>query len=462
MTHATMLRDTPRSLSVDDVFVGDPGLTARSSPGWRRAWLDQPMSGVSGGMAAFRSSVVAQCLDTVAVLRAYREPQVGEHWQTPAASERRLLAQVNVMLGLGHAALAQVAAAAIDPDLPDPGRVFASVFVLGCARDPAWLKRTFAIVRAAVLRHPQESAAAVEAMCLAPHAGIEEALASGLTDPDPAWRAVCVRVLGYRGALTQSEWGRAMSEDAPAVVAAALNAPVHGFEPSFCEPLLLEAAHACHEPLVRGALRAGVSLRLSSLHGQAMRLGSGNPRWADALYTAALFGRLQDAELLLAMMAGGEDRWTAVRAAGPLGATALVPALLELLDSADRTAEESALLQQALHRITGLTASGPAGESTLPPAWSLRQQWERCQSRFLADRRYREGGPLNAAGLIERLQALTPASPACPSRSTRRDLYLELVAASPKALPRFFPEDFVGSQRESLARIASSVHASTH
>lgn len=67
-----------------------------------------------GGTTAYRQQAVTECLDTAAVLRAYREPLEGETWLIPSGSERRLLAQANVIIALGPQALAQVAALSLD------------------------------------------------------------------------------------------------------------------------------------------------------------------------------------------------------------------------------------------------------------------------------------------------------------------------------------------------------------
>ena len=157
--------------------------------------------GLQGGTLAFRKRAVRECLDTVAVLRAYREPLPDEVWTVPLASERRMLAQVNAILALGQPALRQVVDLAIDADLPDPGRVFAALLTLGCVAGPAWQQPMLSVFVAAVQRNAAEGAAAVEALSLAPNVEVLQGLVTMMSDDRPPVRAAVVRVLSYRATL---------------------------------------------------------------------------------------------------------------------------------------------------------------------------------------------------------------------------------------------------------------------
>ncbi|MET0210195.1 MAG: hypothetical protein ABW220_14220, partial [Burkholderiaceae bacterium] len=108
------LVDVPRCVALDAVQVAAPSLTAVSRTGWRAAFGGEGANVRGAGTLLFRQRVVEECLDTIAVLRSYREPQVEETWRTPSASERRLLAQANVILGMGPAALTQILRLALD------------------------------------------------------------------------------------------------------------------------------------------------------------------------------------------------------------------------------------------------------------------------------------------------------------------------------------------------------------
>src|SRR5258707_12815757 len=137
--------DSPICVSEAARFVGEP-----------RPWVgDQekpanPTGRLSNGTQSFRDQSVVECLDTASVLRTYRKPLRGETWLTPLKSERRLLAQVDAIIGLGVPALVRVEALAFDPDVPDPNRLFAAAFTLGCLDNPRWLNSVVSmLIRAA-------------------------------------------------------------------------------------------------------------------------------------------------------------------------------------------------------------------------------------------------------------------------------------------------------------------------
>lgn len=436
-----LMIDQPRLLDLAAVGAPAPSLRVPAQPGWRGAWPsggEAPPPFEAGGTAAFRRRAAEECLDLVAVLRAYRVPQPDEHWRTPIDSERRLLAQINAIIGLGAEALDQVADLAIDPDLPDPGRVFAALLVLGCVAGDRWWPAMQRIFEAAVSRHPEEGAHAVEALSLSPRTDLPELLSPWLGHESPALRAAAARVLAFRWELPERAWETAMRDAAPAVVAAALGAPAHQFDPGRCEPLLLAAAHSPVESVARAALRLGAALRLPALHGQATRMATRDPGWADALTAMAMHGHPGDAVLLRAMLRNA-DRWQAARAAGVLGLPALIPDLLALHDDPLRNDEERQLAAQALATIAG---PAPDGDSA---------GWWRRIAQAPADLRVRGGRPLGAGVLLARLRG------SGWSRAGRQDQYLELVAASRGQAPRFSPFDFVAAQEASLQRIADAM-----
>jgi len=430
--------DVPRCLDVERFHVGNPGVELPPSEGWRAAWGERASR---DGTAEFRRRAVQECLDTVAVLRSYREPLEGETWMTPAESEQRLLAQVNAILGLGPVALEQVAQLAIDEDLPDPGRVFASLFVLSCAAGERWLSAIRRIFAVAVMRHAQEAGAAVEAMGLGPHPGIDACMLLLLDDPQARLRAAAVRVLAYRGTLSEPAWVQAMRDDDIGVLAAALNAPLCGYDDRLCEQGLLRALGGDNELLVRLALRAGASLRLPCTHARAANLAMRDPAWADSAHALALHADLADERRIEAMLYG-PGRGHAVRAAGVMGSASLVEPLLTLLDDPTSSPQEHALVQRALWLIAGL----PAGD-----ARQIREAWAACAGAFRSGVRYRVGRVLHVSGLAQLLKLPEAA------RAVRQDWYVELAGATAWHAPRFSAYDFVGVQQSSLRRLDSWV-----
>ena len=434
--------DVPRCLDVERFHVGEPGVAVPPGRGWRAAWSE---ASPQGGTAVFRRRVVQECVDTVAVLRTYREPLEGETWTTPGESEQRLLAQVNAIIGLGPTALDQVAELALDDDLPDPHRVFASLFILACAAGEHWLPAMRRIFVTAVMRHPQEAGAAVEAMGLAPHAGIDSGMVLLLDDPHARLRAAAVRVLAYRGTLTETAWVQAMRDEDVGVLAAALNAPLRGYDDRLCEQALMRALDSESELLVRLALRAGASLRLPRTRACAASLAARDPAWADAVHAFALHADLADSRRLSAMLQG-PGRAHAARAAGVLGSATLVPALLSMLDDPECLPQELAHAQRALWLIAGL----PAGDAN-----TMRQAWAARAGAFRDNLRYRVGQPFHPAVLVQLLKG--PEG----SRAVRQDWYAELAGATAWRIPRFSPYDFVGVQQGVLRRLDAWVGESS-
>ncbi|MDP9045799.1 MAG: hypothetical protein M3O01_13440, partial [Pseudomonadota bacterium] len=322
-----------------------PGLDATSS-GWEGLRSGR-------GTATFRTRAVRECLDTVAVLRAYREPLPGEVWSLPWASERRLLSQVNVILAFGRESLGQVVDLAIDPDLPDPGRVFAALFVLGCVAGPAWLQPTVRIFVTAVERCPAERAAAVEALSLTQNGEVLEQVTELLTHERANVRAAAVRVLSFRSGLRQSQWTRAIEDDDAAVAQAAVCAPVIDRDLEGCRRALEHLLHHRSEGVVRSALRAGLTLRLEVAHFRAREMSRKSPEWADALHFLAMFGLASDEDTLRTALTGAQ--WlSGVRAVALSGRGGLIPDLVALAPPGDVTPAQRAEIALALTTITDL------------------------------------------------------------------------------------------------------------
>ena len=131
------LLDAPDCLDGPRCDVGPPAPSQVAGGPWHHALADATQP--DAGTAAFRRRATTECLDTLAALRAFREPLPNETWQTPYASECRALAQVNAIVGLGPSSMQHAVDHALDPDLPDPGRVFAVLLTLGCVAGARWL-----------------------------------------------------------------------------------------------------------------------------------------------------------------------------------------------------------------------------------------------------------------------------------------------------------------------------------
>ncbi len=432
------LVDVPRCLKVHASYVGAPRALAASGSRRPRAWAEaMPWTGTE----AYRKQAVKECLDTVAVLRSYREPLEGETWLTPAASERRLLAQLNAIIALGPPALQQAIALSLDADVPDPGRVFAGLLVVGCVEGRDWLDPARDLFVATVLRGAAEAAAAVEAVSLAPGPELASFLVDLLGHERPQVRAGAVRALAFRGALSEASWHNAMRDGDPTVVAAALSAPLGAYDRTACERVLQPLiARRDAESLVRQALRAGLGLGLDTAHDSAVQIVRDHPSFADAARCLAMFGDVGDARHFRGAL-GGPGVRDGVRAAAILGSIELVPDLLELLDRTDSPPELGVAAKHALATITGLPFVATADVSQALGLWSLHSQG------FERHGRYRHGQPLSLEVLLQSLRT----GPA--ARKARQNIYLEMQAATESRVPRFSPYDFAGVQIQSLRRI---------
>ncbi|ARN20668.1 hypothetical protein [Piscinibacter gummiphilus] len=429
--------DAPRALDVQQVDVGPPrqalALATASERGLGAAAR-------AGGTADFRRRAVIECLGTLGTLRSAREPLAGETWQTPLASERRLLAQVDAIVGLGPTALAQAVDLALDPDVPDPARVFASLFVLGSVDGPGWLKPLQTLFVTATTRHPEEMSAAIEALSLGPNADLHRAMTPLLTHAEARVRAAAVRVLSFRGALAAGDWQAALADPSPGVAAAAAWAPMPRLPLGQAEAALAPLLHSPHEPIAIPVLRAGLGHRLRIAYRRAAELAEDRPGWADALNLLAMFGFASDAERIAAALVSPAPL-PALRAAGTLGHIALVPDLIAALERPGLAPADAAEARMSLWKIAGIALADGQGASV------ARTLWERRAAHFSPHLRYRGGRPLNPAVLV----ALLRSGPV--QRLARQEVYLELGAATASAAPRFSAYDFVAVQAGSLDRL---------
>lgn len=429
MTRA--LIDVPRSLDVHAWYVG--------APRTRRASGVHSPGGATDGTMAYRHQAVRECLDVIGVLRDYRAPEPGETWLTPAASEQRLLTQINAIISLGEDALEQVIGLATNPDVPDPSRVFAATLVLGCSAGPKWVERIREIFVRSAERDVAEASAAVEACALSPSSDLDPVLQTLSEHGHVRVRAGAIRAWAFRDTLPEANWHAAMADPEPEVVLGALQARLGRYDRTDCERALEPWYRSENRALAQSALRAGVGLRLRSARAAAIEIVRRDATWADAALSLAMLGSLGDARLIREVLTGPGVR-AGIVAAGILGSVELVSDLVALLPAGEATPAVRRSSAQAITIITGI----PATEDNHEVVTSL---WQQRAPSFNSRVRYRAGEPLTAQFLLRVLQA------AHLSRRERQEAYLELVAMTESQVPRFSPHDFVGVQRRSIAAI---------
>jgi hypothetical protein len=394
---------------------------------------------------AFRLRAARECLDLLGTLRTHREPQAGETWRAPMASERRLVAQLHAVLVLGPPALKQAERLALDPDVPDGDRVFAGLLVLASTTDVEYVQRCVPLFEAAVQRDRTEAAAAVEALCLSPSPAVAEVLDPLLKHVNVAVRAAAVRVLSYRGELATRPWCEAVTDPDPRVAVPALGGALQHIDRDAAEVVLKPLYTHESETLARAALRSGMALALPSASQAARTLAATSPSWADALYLVALLGQPQDRRLLEGAMLQHLD--VAARACARSGWLPLGSRLIATLAGQPADTRAAAGVASALSTLAACTVEPTTG----PDAWA--GAWIDATRTLDEGLRHRHGRPLSLHAMAHELRT------GRLSRPQRQELYFEMQVLTQGRLPRFNAFDFIGCQHDELDRLDALLSA---
>lgn len=375
----------------------------------------------------------------MASLYVHRAPEAGESWRAPIETERRLLLQAEALVALGEASLSALSEDVPDPDLPDPGSVFAVVFAWLHAEEAAWAGRVVDLYGGLTQRSVSERSAAIEAMALGPQLAIEAAVAPLLDEADPASRAMAVRVLGYRGVLSMQAWARALADEDAKVRLAAIQAPLAGYDISEVVDRLGQLDPSDHLAWQRQVRLAGLGhVRALS---QARKALAQQPDHVAALGVVGLAGEASDARLLMdcVMRTAHPEGLVAL---AQLGHVAVVPWLYGL-------ARRSDLPEGLARRALNAAVSIVGGPDPALPVTDLASWWQDHRVRFDPERRHHYGHRDDAQGLLAAL--CEPSG----SRTARLRLYDRLAGRLDLAIPRFHPYDFIGKQQRDLDRMAA-------
>ena len=403
------------------------------------------------GTQAFRDQSAVECLDTAGVLRSYRKPQRGETWLTPLKSERRLLAQVDAIIGLGERAIARVEALAFDPDIPDPSRLFAAAFTLGCIDNERWTNSAVSMLIRAAHRTRAELDAVTEALCLSPNRKIAVVLEPLLSHELLNVRAAAIHIMGYRGTLPEDAWHAAIRSGETSLTISALKAMTHNYRTDACRSALLPLYGDDSERILRLAMLAGLRLRSRAAYECAAGIADVDPSRADSLRIVALFGVWADIARVRSVIAG-DMALPGMVAAGILGYVDLVPDLFAVIENGEEGSKLSLAAADALRMVIGTSCGEP---ETLAGA---KQFWAAHAGAFDKGSRYRLGKFLSTNLILEQL------GEGSWSRKDRQQLYGELMAVTHCRIPPFSPYDFIGAQRLALQTIEQwfSVHPNEH
>jgi hypothetical protein len=290
-----------------------------------------------------------------------RAPQLGEDWRAAGTIDGRMLAAVDAIVGLGPIALASLERFVVDAPAKDPTRGFAVALIGGSleGRDGlAVLERSIAFLG---MSEPANARAAGDGLALAPSPDVPVLLRRWLDDDDPAYRAVGISVLYRRGEATIEEIGRALADDAPEVIAAALvpAAMARVAElPRRAEELLVGHTSADLVAALAWAFVLGeVPFAISRLSEWL-----GTPREEQALLPIALAGERDD---VVKLVAEAEKKPTnaRVQALGFGGAASSVPLLVRLL----RDAKDDELKLAVAFALQRLTDAPLFDDTTIAP-----------------------------------------------------------------------------------------------
>lgn len=395
------------------------------------------------------------CMEDIAILGSLRRTRDEEPWAAAASFEQRLLDNLDALLALGKGGPEQDRDPGIFEQLgrysteqsPDPGRTFARAFVLGCVDGEDTLR---ALVLALRRSHPYTLASQEEALSLAPHPGIPEAMRRLLDGDDPALGRLGLEVLRFRravpfGSVVQNlrHPDVAMAEGAARCLAvaaeraAAIQALEALLDDDLEDRLLLAVAESL---LVLGSTRGLDSLR-RALGEEAGGEGLGSDALIlGAIRLIALAGSAGDAELLGAAV---RRRPSAAGHLGWFGHVGLVPLLLSLLPPVPTIASRAfgELVGDALARILGPLLPDPRSDPGAAQA-----AWEAARDRFAPDRKHRFGRPFTVLASLDELD--DDGSPAAARASCALEVAL---AGGPEALVE--TADWIARQRVELRRV---------
>lgn len=338
---------------------------------------------------------------------------------------------------------------ATDGPTADPFRAFSRSVILGCVDDEVTAETAVTGLRAAA---PDARAFIASGLLLAPRPHVDGALARALVDADASALPHLVAVAGARRSAPAVRIGPLVRHHDPAVrkaVAIALGA---------AEPASL--ARAALERLVRhdGAEDEVTAEALASLaffDRRAARLELRQRLDEDAARPGqiARAARVRMVEVLatigdpsdLDRIAAALRHPESAAVVGAFGHVALVPVLLELLESSQAGQRLGA--DASLRRITG-HRSGDRLDDREPMAPGARRDhwtrwWNEHQPRFDASRRYRFGQPVSIDALVDILvrEPLTVAE-----RAASID---ELSLATGRRLPD--PRDWLARVNDAVA-----------
>lgn len=442
--HRAMLAE-PACISPEVRSVENATLTAKFPSFWNEPYAER-------SKADYLWDVARDCLEDLSGLRGQRRPRLREHWRELQLVEHRLLAQIDAVIACGPSAWREAINSLQEAEIPDPDMVFAVALVLGCLSGEEPVRSVADLLLLCEARDPEEVAALIEAIRLAPNPGVKAALNPLLEHERAGVRGAAASILGARCELDARQTGTMIHAEEPQVVCAAIRCAYNLRHSRALNELPRLLTHR-YESVVRAALRVATGLSLPEGRRRALDLcGQGRGDFAGSALFVALWGDREDAPVLDRLLADQPGK-ASVRAAGYLGFIQAIAPLISLL----RNSEDKAIVRgaaSALERITGARVEQPESAKPGNPGASQPpcvdpDRWEFWWSinlkRFSPSVRYRRGRAFGAYVLFWEIDE-------APLSSAERAIaHLELSRLADEPAPLFRPDDFIIRQQRALA-----------
>ncbi len=286
-------------------------------------------------------------IDELGMHGLQRRPTPIEPWLAER-TEERLLCKLDALIALGPTVWPRLVELLEDRPLPDATLTWALVMLFGAVAGDDARDQVMRLARCAALEDPLMRESVTDALSLAPHPRLDEALAPWLSDADPARRAVAVLAMGRRGSLPPAHAERLLRDPSLEVVRAAAEAwpLLEGATPAPLVRLLGSDDEALCRLAMEGATLTGSDAGIT--RARAL-LASGRPAFAGAALLVAIAGDADTRSLLLAQAAEHEAP-ILLEALGWLGHVGVVDFLIGRMS--EKEAAPAAI--EALFRILGV------------------------------------------------------------------------------------------------------------
>jgi hypothetical protein len=304
------------------------------------------------------------CFEDLGMFSLMRKPLEGQTWTGRDKPERRLLARIDAVAACGAWVLPRLVKILEERPLPDPELTWAAIFLFGSIAGDDALDQTMRLVRVAPLDVPAMATAVADALSLAPHPAIADALRPWLGDADPARRAVAAGVLTRRGAITLDEARRATRDPDKRVVLEGARALAVAF--GRLDDFDFEGVLAHKEPAIAAAAMTAATLRKreAGVRRALSLTAEGQGAFADAAMLVAV-GARQDALDALRADAAAAGSPVTLEALGWFGSVAVVDYLIGRLRADEPAAVAAAA--DALQRITDASLTDDVPDPVYAP-----------------------------------------------------------------------------------------------